>query len=58
MFCGKTFAYDYEKYILSNLIIDSIPLYKLEGTSNFGAMDDEGDGDCADEIYIENYLKK
>jgi len=54
----KTFTYDYEKDILSNLVVESIPRHKLKGTSNFGAMGNEGNGYCTSAMYIENHLKK
>ena len=54
----KTFEYDYEKDILSNLVVESINRDKLKGTSNFGAMGQDGDGYCTSAVYIENYFKQ
>lgn len=54
----KSFEYDYEKDILSNLVVEQIQRDKLEPTSNFGAMGEEGDGYCTSAVYIEDHLKK
>jgi len=54
----KTFNYNYEQDILSNLVVERISRHKLKGTSHFGAMGDDGDGYCTSAIYIENYLKQ
>lgn len=53
----KKFDYDYELDILSNLFVEEVKREKLEGTSHFGAMNEEGDGYCTNANYIENHFK-
>lgn len=54
----KDFDYNYETDTLSNLLVKEVRREKLEPTSNFGAMSEEGDGYCTSVKYIENHFKK
>ena len=52
----KSFDYDVEKDILSNLVMEQISRDRLEPTSNFGAV--ETDGICNSGRMIDDYFNK